>query len=76
MAPKAETIKRSTTADKVFDILHQWIASERLQEGDALPSQAVLFRRFEVSRNTLREAIFKLSALGLLQAKQEVGIVV
>ena len=76
MAPKAETIKRSTTADKVFDILHQWIASGRLQEGDVLPSQDELSRRFEVSRNTLREAIFKLSALGLVQAKQGVGTVV
>ena len=76
MAPKAETIKRSTTADKVFDILHQWIASGRLQEGEVLPSQDELSRRFEVSRNTLREAIFKLSALGLVQAKQGVGTVV
>lgn len=76
MAPKAETIKRSTTADKVFDILHQWIASGRLQEGDVLPSQDELSRRFEVSRNTLREAIFKLAALGLVQAKQGVGTVV
>ncbi len=76
MAPKAETIERSTTADKVFDILHQWIASGRLQEGDVLPSQDELSRQFEVSRNTLREAIFKLSALGLVQAKQGVGTVV
>ena len=76
MTPKTETIKRSTTADKVFDILHQWIASGRLQEGEVLPSQDELSRRFEVSRNTLREAIFKLSALGLVQAKQGVGTVV
>ena len=76
MASKTETIKRSTTADKVFDILHQWIASGRLQEGEVLPSQDELSRRFEVSRNTLREAIFKLSALGLVQAKQGVGTVV
>ena len=76
MAPKAETIKRSTTADKVFDILHQWIASGRLQEGEVLPSQDELSRRFEVSRNTLREAIFKLSALGLVQVKQGLGTVV
>ena len=76
MAPKPETIKRSTTADKVFDILHQWITSGHLQEGEVLPSQDELSRRFEVSRNTLREAIFKLSALGLVQAKQGVGTVV
>ncbi len=76
MAPKPETIKRSTTADKVFDILHQWITSGHLQEGEVLPSQDELSRQFEVSRNTLREAIFKLSALGLVQAKQGVGTVV
>ncbi len=76
MTPKAEAIKRSTTADKVFDILHQWITSGRLQEGDVLPSQDELSRQFKVSRNTLREAVFKLSALGLVQAKQGVGTVV
>jgi GntR family transcriptional repressor for pyruvate dehydrogenase complex len=76
MAPNAETIKRSTTADKVFDILHQWITSGRLQEGDVLPSQDELSRQLAVSRNTLREAIFKLSALGLVQVKQGVGTVV
>ena len=76
MDPKTETIKRSTTADKVFDVVHQWIVSGRLQEGDVLSSQDELSRQFEVSRNTLREAIFKLSALGLVQAKQGVGTVV
>lgn len=76
MSIKPESIKRSTTADKVFATLHQWIVSGRLQAGDTLPSQDELARQFEVSRNTLREAIFKLSALGLLEAKQGVGTVV
>ncbi len=76
MDPKIETIERSTTADKIFNILHQRIVSGRLKEGDVLPSQDELSRQFEVSRNTLREAIFKLSALGLVQVKQGVGTVV
>lgn len=76
MKIKPESIKRSTTADKVFATLHQWIVSGRLKAGDALPSQDELARQFEVSRNTLREAIFKLSALDLVEAKQGVGTVV
>jgi GntR family transcriptional regulator, transcriptional repressor for pyruvate dehydrogenase complex len=76
MVLKAESIKRSTITDKVFATLHQWIVSGRLHAGDALPSQDELARQFEVSRNTLREAIFKLSALGLVEAKQGVGTVV
>ncbi len=33
-------------------------------------------KQFKVSRNTLREAMFKLSALGLIQSKQGIGTVV
>ncbi|KIX10989.1 FadR/GntR family transcriptional regulator [Dethiosulfatarculus sandiegensis] len=67
------TIQKSSTADKVFEELHGWIVSGRFKPGDVLPSQDALAKQLGVSRNTLREAIFRLSALGLLQAKQGVG---
>jgi GntR family transcriptional repressor for pyruvate dehydrogenase complex len=66
-------IQKSSTADKVFEELHSWIVSGKFKPGDVLPSQDALAKQLGVSRNTLREAIFRLSALGLLQAKQGVG---
>ena len=69
-------IQRSTTADKVFETLHQWIVAGHFKPGDVLPSQDELARQLKISRNTLREAIFRLSALGLVQSKQGVGTVV
>ncbi len=72
----ASSIRRTSAADEVFKTLHQWIISGRLKAGDRMPSQDDLARQFAVSRNTLREAIFKLSALGLVRAKQGVGTVV
>jgi GntR family transcriptional repressor for pyruvate dehydrogenase complex len=76
MDQSLNTIKRSTTADKVFDTLHRWIVSGRFAPGDVLPSQEELAKQLKVSRNTLREAVFRLSALGLVQSKQGVGTVV
>jgi GntR family transcriptional repressor for pyruvate dehydrogenase complex len=71
-----EAIPRGTTADRVFNILHDWIISGRVKRGEVLPSQDELARQLNVSRNTLREAIFKLSALGLVISRQGVGTVV
>lgn len=47
-----------------------------LRNGDRLPSQDKLAEQLCVSRNTLREAIHKLQAMGLLSARQGVGTVV
>jgi GntR family transcriptional repressor for pyruvate dehydrogenase complex len=69
-------IRRLSATDEVFRILHEWIISKKLKPGEMLPSQDDLARRFGVSRNTLREAIYKLTAMGLLSAKQGVGTVV
>ncbi len=69
-------IKRLSAADEVFKALHEWILTGRLKPGDRLPSQDELAERFAVSRNTLREAVNKLAALGLLEVRQGVGTVV
>jgi GntR family transcriptional repressor for pyruvate dehydrogenase complex len=71
-----ESIKRTRAADEVFRILHEWILSGKLKPGDKLQSQDELARQFNVSRNTLREAIYKLTVMGLLTAKQGIGTVV
>lgn len=75
-SPKIHGIRRTSAADEVFKVLHEWIVTGQFKAGDHLPSQDKLAEQFHVSRNTLREAINKLVAMGLLAAKQGVGTVV
>ena len=63
-------------ADEVFKILHDRIVSGELKPGEKLPSQDELAKQFGVSRNTIREAIYKLTVIGLLSTKQGVGTIV
>lgn len=69
-------IKRISAADEAFKTLHDMIMSGELQNGDKLPSQDKLALQFAVSRNTIREAINKLTVMGLLTARQGIGTVV
>jgi len=69
-------IQKSSAAGKVFDILYDMIATGQFQPGQKLPSQDELAKQLGVSRNTLREAINKLSAMGLLSSHQGIGTVV
>jgi GntR family transcriptional repressor for pyruvate dehydrogenase complex len=69
-------IKRTSAADEAFKTLHDMIVSGKLKHGDRLPSQDRLAEQFGVSRNTIREAINKLTVLGLLSAKQGVGTII
>jgi GntR family transcriptional repressor for pyruvate dehydrogenase complex len=69
-------IQKTSAAAKVFDTLYEMIATGNFQPGQKLPSQDELARQLGVSRNTLREAIHKLSAMGLLSSHQGVGTVV
>ena len=73
---KIEPIRKSSTATKVFETLYEMIASGQFRPGEKLPSQDKLAVRLGVSRNTLREAIHKLSAMGLLLATHGVGTLV
>ena len=69
-------IKKMSTAAKVFETLYEMIASGQFKRGQKLPSQDELARQLGVSRNTLREAMNKLYAMGLLSSRQGVGTVV
>jgi GntR family transcriptional repressor for pyruvate dehydrogenase complex len=69
-------IRRLSAAEEVFKVLHEWIVSGKFKPGEHLPSQDQLARQLGVSRNTLREAIYKLTVMGLLTSKQGVGTVV
>ena len=73
---EVKPIKKVSTAAKVFETLYEMIASGKIQRGQKLPSQEELARKFGVSRNTLREAMNKLYAMGLLSSHQGIGTVV
>jgi DNA-binding FadR family transcriptional regulator len=69
-------IQKTSATDKVFKALYEMIATGRYQRGQKLPPQEELARQLGVSRNTLREAVNQLSAMGLLSSQQGVGTVV
>ncbi|MHC1724794.1 MAG: FadR/GntR family transcriptional regulator [Syntrophobacteraceae bacterium] len=69
-------IKRTSAADEAFKTLHDMITSGKLKQGDKLPSQDRLAEQFGVSRNTIREAINRLTVIGLLRARQGVGTLI
>lgn len=69
-------IQKASATTQVFEALHEMIATGRYARGQKLPPQDELAKQLGVSRNTLREAVNKLSAMGLLRARQGVGTVV
>ena len=69
-------IQKASATAKVFKALYAMIATGRFQRGQKLPSQDELAKQFGVSRNTLREAITQLAAMGLLSSRQGVGTLV
>lgn len=69
-------LKRSQLTDQVFNILNDRIVSGEYKIGEALPSQDKLATEIGVSRNTIREAIERLSTFGVLLPKQGVGTIV
>lgn len=70
------SLRRMSAADEAFKALHDMIMSGRLKHGDKLPPQDQLARQFGVSRNTVREAINKLTVMGMLTAKQGIGTLI
>lgn len=73
---EVRSIKRTSATDEAFKALQDMITSGRLKHGDKLPSQDRLAEQFGVSRNTIREAVNRLTVLGLLSAKQGVGTII
>lgn len=62
-----ERVRLSTmVADRLVDM----IAARELEENDSLPSEAELARRFNVSKSTVREALKRLAAYGMVAIQQ------
>lgn len=70
-------MKRSlpTLADDVEKRLLEHLRNNHLTPGDLLPGETELAESLHVSRHIVREAINRLKALGLVEAKKRVGTV-
>ncbi|WP_030747135.1 GntR family transcriptional regulator [Streptomyces sp. NRRL F-5135] len=61
---------------QVADQLTDAIANGEYQPGDALPSEARLMERYQISRPTIRSAMAELRTRGLVEVRQGVGTLV
>ena len=68
-----KNIKRYSLSRQVADQLEQDIESGKYKIGEKIPTEIELMGTFEVSRNTIREAIQALTSAGILVVKQGDG---
>lgn len=66
-------IEKNNLVDEAYNQLLQMIASGAWVEGSKLPSESQLCETLGVSRNTVRVALSKLNALGLIESRQGFG---
>jgi GntR family transcriptional repressor for pyruvate dehydrogenase complex len=69
-------ISRKNLSEQVAESIRNAILSGELAPGDRLPSERELAERFGVNRSSIREALGRLQALGLVGTRQGGGIVV
>jgi len=66
-------VERSPLVEKVVTALVEYITASNLFPGNKLPSETKLAGMFGVSRLALREALIRLKALGLIEARHGAG---
>lgn len=66
-------IEKTSIAEVVYEHMLAMVADGSWQEGTKIPSENELKEMFGVSRNTVRQAIQKMNALGILEARQGMG---
>lgn len=67
---------RRSLADQLYGELRERIRSRELLPGERLPTEKDFTQAFAVSRTTVREALARLAAEGMVQARQGVGVYV
>ena len=65
-----ERVKRLKVAEQVVGAIREAIVAGKYREGDSLPSERDLAAQFGVNRSSIREALLRLEAWGLVQIKQ------
>lgn len=67
MEPLFPPIKKVFIRSQASEVLHRYILDNGLKRGDRLPSERVLAEMLSIGRNTLREALRKLEAMGVVE---------
>lgn len=68
-----QTQKREKLADLLYNAILKSILSGELKEGDRLPGEEAMSETYKVSRPTIREALARLRASGLIVSRQGSG---
>lgn len=68
-----QSVKPAKVSDVIAGQLEEMLLEGTLKPGQKLPAERELAKQFEVSRPSLREAIQKLAAKGLLESQQGGG---
>jgi len=68
--------RRISVVDEVVESVAQYIRTGQLRPGDRLPTEAEFASKMQCSRNVLREAIGRLSSLGLVEVRRGTGMFV
>lgn len=69
-------LKKVNLYQQAIDSLLNYIIANGLKTGDKLPTENTLKDIFRISRNTLREALKSLQLIGIIETKQNSGIVI
>jgi len=75
MKTRFEAIRRNRLYEEVAEKLQQWILDE-MHPGDKLPPEWQLGKLFGVGRSSVRDAVRRLQAMGLVEPHQGQGTVV
>ena len=68
-----DQIKKINISDQVYSSMLENIVTGNWKEGDFIPSENILSDQYGVSRDSVRQAVHKLSALGLVKTRQGKG---
>jgi GntR family transcriptional regulator, transcriptional repressor for pyruvate dehydrogenase complex len=66
-------VRQSTVTQKIISQIRTAILEGKLQPGDKLPSEKDLVEQFQVSKQSLREAMRALEHIGLLVVRKGIG---
>lgn len=65
----AQPVRRRKLYQDIVERMEQLMLSGHLQPGDLLPSERELMQTFEVGRTSVREALFALQKMGLIEIR-------
>lgn len=70
---EVKLVKRDSLSKQVSDKLEKMIESGEYEVGQKIPTEPELMQIFQVSRNTVREAVQSLTWSGILEVRQGAG---